>query len=60
MRLGFLVRQFHRAVVLQQRHDGEVIAGLIRVLRNPRGVARVDAEAFRQIVKQIVREESSA
>jgi hypothetical protein len=59
-RIAFLVSKFRKAIERQQRHDGEVIAGLVRVLRNPRGVARVDVEAFREIIKQICEEKSSA
>lgn len=59
-RLAFLVGKFRRAIERQQRHDGEVIAGLIRVLRNPRGDARQDAEHFAEIVRAIVRQEMSA
>jgi hypothetical protein len=59
-RLGFLVRQFHRAIERQRRHDGEVIAGLVRVLRNPRGDARQDAEHFAEFVRAIARQEMSA
>jgi hypothetical protein len=59
-RLAFLVASFRKAVERQQRHDGEVIAGLVRVLRNPRGAARVDAEHFAEIVRAIVKQELSA
>lgn len=58
-RLAQLVVKFRRAIERQQRHDGEVIAGLVRVLRNPRGDARQDAEHLAEIVRAIVRQELS-
>lgn len=35
-RLGFLVRQFLRAIERQRRADAELVAGLERVARDPR------------------------
>jgi hypothetical protein len=59
-RLAFLVGKFRRAIERQQQHDAGVIAGLVRVLRNPRGDARRDAEHFAEFVRAIVRQELSA
>jgi hypothetical protein len=56
-RLAFLVRRFHRAVERQHQKDAETIASLVRVLRNPRGIARTNADAFREIIREIAKEE---
>ena len=45
MRLGFLVRQFHRAVERQRRADAAWIATFERVARDPR---------VRQLIQQII------
>jgi hypothetical protein len=54
VKLLHLVRQFHRAVDLQNRRDSETVASLVRVLSKPRGA---DAERFTDFVRAIVRQE---
>jgi hypothetical protein len=58
-KLAILVRRFNASFEAQQKRDSETIAGLVRVLRNPRSdAARADVDAFREIVKQLIREDS--
>jgi hypothetical protein len=49
-RLGFLVRQFHRAVERQRARDAEWIATFERVARDPR---------VRQLIRKICKETST-
>jgi hypothetical protein len=49
MRLGFLVRQFHRAVERQRQHDAANLASLLRALK--RGGS--DAERLCELVGQL-------
>lgn len=53
-----LVR-FERAWQAQQRHDTDVVAGLVRTLRNPRGVQRVEVDALKQFILQIIEEKDA-
>jgi hypothetical protein len=55
-RLAALTARFYRGL----QHDAAVLGSVVRALSMPRGATREDVEAFRQIVRQIVREESSA
>jgi hypothetical protein len=55
-RLAALTARFYRGL----ERDAAVLGSVVRALSMPRGAARVDVEAFREIVKQIVREEKSA
>jgi hypothetical protein len=50
-RLGFLVRQFLRAIEAQHQRDADLIAGLERVARNPR---------VRHIIRGILQESEHA
>jgi hypothetical protein len=52
-RLGFLVRQFRRAMEHRHRHDTGTLASVVRALGSPSG----DVDALRQFVKKIIREE---
>jgi hypothetical protein len=54
VKLLHLVRQFHRAVDLQNRRDSETVASLVRVLSKPHGA---DAEQFAEYVRSIVKQE---
>jgi hypothetical protein len=53
-RLAYLIERFNRAIELQNRRDTETLAGLMRMLRNPRSA---DAEQFADFVRAIVRQE---
>jgi hypothetical protein len=50
-RLGPLIRQFYRAIELQQRRDGETVASLSRVLRSPRSA---DAEKLVELLRGVL------
>jgi hypothetical protein len=54
-KLAALTARFYRGL----QHDAAVLGAVVRALSTPRGVARVDAEAFREIVRQVVIEEIS-
>jgi hypothetical protein len=55
-RLAALTARFYLGI----QRDAATLAAVVRALSMPRGATREDVEAFRQIVRQIVREESSA
>jgi hypothetical protein len=59
VRLAPLIRQFARAVEIRDRRDTETLAGLVRTLHSPRGIARPTAEKFVELVRGIVRQELS-
>jgi hypothetical protein len=55
-RLAALTARFYRGL----ERDAAVLGSVVRALSTPRGVARVDAEHFAEIVREIVRQELSA
>ena len=57
--LAVLVRRFNKSFELQSRQDAATVASLNRVLRNPRGVARVEVDTFKQLIRQIIIEETA-
>jgi hypothetical protein len=59
-KLALMVRRFHQAVEVQRRRDGEILAGLVRVLRNPRSdAARVEVEQFVELFRSIISGDAS-
>jgi hypothetical protein len=59
VRLAPLIRKFAHAVEMRDRRDTETLAGLVRTLQSPRGLARKDAERLAEFVRSIVRQELS-
>jgi hypothetical protein len=57
-KLAVMVRRFNLAWEQQQKRDGEIVSALVRVLRNPGGVARVEVDAFRQLLREFQQEDS--
>jgi hypothetical protein len=54
-RIAALTARFYRGI----QHDAAVLGSVVRALSMPRGAARSDVEAFREIVKQICEEKSA-
>ncbi len=50
---------YRRALQQQHQRDTEIVASLVRVLSDPRGVARAEVKALRDIIREIAREEMS-
>jgi hypothetical protein len=53
--LAALTARFYRGI----QHDAAVLGAVVRALSMPRGAARSDVEAFREIIKQICEEKSA-
>ena len=54
LRVAAAVSRFFEGLAAQQRQDAAIISNLVRTLRNPRGVARVEVEQFVELVCGIV------
>jgi hypothetical protein len=59
-KLAVMVHRFNLAWEQQQKRDGEIVSALVRVLRNPGGVARVEVDAFRQLLREFQQEDSDS
>jgi hypothetical protein len=55
--LAPMLAKFFRGLQHQNQRDVETLAGLMRTLQSPRGLARKDAELFADYVRGIVRAE---
>jgi hypothetical protein len=53
VRIAVLKAQLERTLA----RDALILAAVVRALKSPRGTARIDAEAFAEFVRGIVREE---
>jgi hypothetical protein len=54
LKVAAAASRFFECLAAQQRQDAAIISSLVRTLRNPRGVARVEVEQFVELVCGIV------
>jgi hypothetical protein len=57
--LAGLVRRFHASFEAQQKRDTETIASLVRVMRNPRGAARVHVDQFFKLLSAMTEDDQN-